>query len=85
MPYNQNSMIAVGFGDAVVTCDGRVVYSESDHDHDGRFWTFGTALTEARKQPECRWEITLRAPLWNELWRFDGSDWVLIERGEGFA
>ncbi len=78
-------MIAVGFGDANVTKNGEVVYSESRTD-EGEYWLVEDAENAAMLDPDNDWRIRLRGPLsdW-EYQRQGPKEWLLVHRGNGFA
>lgn len=88
-PENVLSMdrhIAVGFGAAFLTCDGREVFSESYGMNYDDCWTVQQAEDAARKQPDADWQITLHGPLHGETYQRQGPDrWVCIEHNDGFA
>ncbi len=78
--------IAVGFGYAALTCDGREVYSEAP----GQEWedamTVEQAEARARRRPNHDWRITLDGPLSGRTYQRHGPKrWVLVEKNEGFA
>lgn len=76
--------IAVGFGYAGVTCDGREIWSESGADED--CWTCLDAERAAAKDPNHDWRIVFSGPLSAATYqRHDVCSWVLVEKGEGFA
>jgi len=80
--------IAVGFGSASVTRDGEEVYSEpNDPDADqALIWTGADAEKAAAADPDHDWRISKYAPLYDAVYQRHGDgQWVLIERGEGFA
>lgn len=80
-------LIAVGFGDASVTKDGKAVYSELDcHEDVENFWTVKDAEYEALKDPDHDWRIVLFAPLRGRVFQRQGiENWVLVEENMGFA
>lgn len=82
-----DSIIAVGFGSAYVTKNGKGIYDEMDADGDyEKFWTCETAEMEARKDPDNDWRIHLIAPLSERHYQRQGENhWVLYEKGNGFA
>jgi hypothetical protein len=85
--FPMDGWIAVGFGDATVTRDGRAVYSELDdtNGEDG-IWTGADAERAAAEDPDHDWRITFRAALYDAVYqRHLSEQWVLIERGDGFA
>jgi hypothetical protein len=94
--FPMGGLIAVGFGAAYVTCDGRQVYAEPEarwHDDGSRtepsdedFWTGAEAEKAAAADPDHDWRIHKHAPLYDAVYqRHAEGQWVLIERGEGFA
>ena len=83
-----DKLIAVGFGSADVTCDGRVVYVEPVNDDDsgeGDFWDFARAETEAAKDPDHDWRASLFGPLHGETYQRQDGKWLLVETNQGFA
>lgn len=83
-----NWRIAVGFGDAHVSRDGKVVWRE-DIGPDSRWedsWTVMRAENVARKDPNHDWRITLDGPLHGETYQRQGrNQWVLVKKNMGFA
>lgn len=87
--FPADGWIAVGFGSAGVTCDGKDIYSEP-YDFDGEdesaIWTGAKAEEAASADPDHDWRIYKYAPLYEAVYQRHGEgQWVLIERGEGFA
>lgn len=82
---SMDAWIAVGFGSAGVTKDGKEVWSEkADPDDDG--WTCQDAEDEALKDPDHDWRIFFYGPLSEaEYQRHAAGQWVLISKGLGFA
>lgn len=88
-----NMMIAVGFGDALVTKDDEIVYSEIEveifnetHEVNNPYWTVQDAENEARKDPDHEWIIDLQGPLQGMTFkRMSEDNWVLIDQNRGFA
>ena len=83
-----DAVIAVGFGYAAVTKDGKEVYNENEvcRDNWDNAWTVQTAEDEAAKDPEHDWRIHLIAPLSERHYQRQGENhWVLYEKGMGFA
>jgi hypothetical protein len=78
--------VAVGFGMAAVTKDGRCVYSEEpDADYED-IPTLQTFEDMARADPDHDWRLILEAPLRSrEYQRHRDDEWVLIASGQGFA
>lgn len=84
--FPMDGWIAVGFGAAGVTRDGEEVYSENQHDEDATVWTGEDAEKAALADPDHDWRIYKHAPLYDAVYQRHGDgQWVLIERGEGFA
>lgn len=85
-----DSIIAVGFGAATVTRNGKVIYDgeskrEKAKDWDD-VWTAQTAEDEAAKDPDADWRIHLVAPLSERNYQRQGEKhWVLYKKGIGFA
>ena len=78
-----NTLIAVGFGDANISKDGEVVFSEQDSDE---FHFLEEFEAKAKADPDHDWRLLLDAPLHSrEYQRHDEGKWVLIAQGEGFA
>jgi hypothetical protein len=79
--------IAVGFGSAGVTKDGKEVYSEpNDFDDEDEIWTGADAEKAALADPDHDWRIYKYAPLYEAVYQRHGDgQWVLVERGDGFA
>ena len=79
-------LIAVGFGSATATKDGKEVYDEQRCLESDDYWTVQDAEKEALKSPESDWRIHLVAPLYERHYqRQDKNYWVLYEEGPGFA
>ena len=77
--------IAVGFGDALVTKDGKILYDENNIEDENAFWTTQNAEDLARKDPDHDWRIVLNAPLSGRTYQRHGDDqWMLIEKNMGF-
>ena len=84
--FPADGWIAVGFGSANVTCDGKEVYSESQDMDEDNIWTGADAESAALADPDHDWRISKYAPLYEaEYQRHGPGQWVLIRRGEGFA
>jgi len=77
-------IIAVGFGDACVTCDGEEVYREPQDDF-GKIWDFAKAERVAAKDPDHDWRAVLYGPLHGETYQRQDGKWLLVEKNEGFA
>lgn len=83
-------VIAVGFGSAIVTKNGELVYSEPYIDLDAteepEYWTVQDAENLALKEPDCDWRIEKHGPLHGETFQRQGNGlWVCVESNEGFA
>lgn len=78
--------IAVGFGYAGVTKDGKEVWSEP-HNYDwGDLPTLMTFENMARKEPDADWRAIIDGPLsMREYQRHGRNEWVLVRKGMGFA
>jgi hypothetical protein len=85
--FPANGLIAVGFGCAMVTKDGRPVYEEPHiDDENGVEWTGAEAEAAAAKEPDHDWRIVLQSPLsGREYQRHAANRWVLVHQDEGFA
>lgn len=84
--FPDDGWIAVGFGGAGVTKDGVEVYSENQTDEEASIWTGADAEAAASADPDHDWRIYKYAPLYDAVYqRHAPGQWVLIERGEGFA
>ena len=80
-----DSIIAVGFGYAAVTKNGKEVYTEP-YEEEAEDWTVQDAELLAEKEPDNDWRIHLVAPLSERHYqRQDKNKWVLYEKGIGFA
>jgi hypothetical protein len=77
--------IAVGFGCAVLTCDGRIVWSEDDKEYEDCM-SVEQAEVIAVLNPDHDWQIRLYGPLSEAVYqRHEANMWALIETGMGFA
>jgi hypothetical protein len=78
--------IAVGFGWAGVTCDGKEVWSFDMNDDESDPWTVRDAESAAAKDPDRDWRIHFHGPLSESTYqRHESNNWVLVEKGQGFA
>ena len=82
-----DTLIAVGFGQAIVTKNDKVIYSEPTNE---KSWkdhkTLGEIEKEAQKDPDNDYRLILNAPLRDREYQRQGKEkWVLIHSGEGFA
>lgn len=76
--------ISVGFGYAALERDGKPVWHESPKTT--RPMTGRRAESMAAKDPDHDWRIVLNAPLRSATYqRHAKGEWVLIEKGLGFA
>lgn len=79
----RDSLIAVGFGTAMLTRDGEVMLSEGDSDD---FHTVGEAEDMAILDPEHDWRIVLHGPLRGATYQRQAeATWLLVEQNDGFA
>ena len=77
-----DSTIAVGFGYAGVTKNGKEIYNENGDE----LWTVQDAENEALKDEDNDYRIHLVAPLSERHYQRQGkNNWVLYEKGMGFA
>jgi hypothetical protein len=83
--FPAGGVIAVGFGCAMLTCDGSTVWAElPDSDEDDMTGAQAEALAAA--DPDHDWRIVLEAPLSSREYQRHGPDlWVLVRQGAGFA
>lgn len=81
-----NSLIAVGFGYASVTKNGEEIYNENNLNSGDKLWTTQNAENEALKDEDNDYRIHLVAPLSERHYQRQGkNNWVLYEKGTGFA
>lgn len=81
--FPPDGIIAVGFGYAGLHRDGVPVYCEHRAD---AVMTGEAAETIAAADPDHDWRIVLDGPLWSGTFQRHGvGEWVLVERGQGFA
>lgn len=83
-------LIAVGFGSAVATKDGKVVYDEADvmrgSGNMDDLATLQQIEDMAVADPDHDWRVELHGPLrGREYQRHDAGHWVLIGSNQGFA
>lgn len=84
--FPMDAWIAVGFGGAGVTKDGIDVWSENQMADTDEIWTGEKAEEAAAADPDHDWRIYKHAPLYDAVYqRHAPGQWVLIERGMGFA
>lgn len=79
--------IAVGFGMAIVTKDGKQIYDgEADYRQDKKIKRVRYFENLARKEPKCDWRIIKNGPMHGETFQRQGkNNWVCIESNNGFA
>ena len=78
-----DSIVAVGFGSAGYSRDGITLFQEQDSDD---FVTVEDVEKIAEADPDHDWRIFKHAPLYDAVYQRQGPmEWVLIEKGEGFA
>ena len=91
-----DEIIAVGFGDAHVEKDGKIIYREpaeyeiqqavTNDDALNLYWSVQDAENEALKDPDHDWRIVLYGPLRGRVFQRHGeSEWVLVKENMGFA
>lgn len=86
-----NRVLAVGFGEVVVTNGDECVYSECQWNHEGKeLWTVADAEKLATADPDRDWRIQFDGPLHGETYQRHKSgrwagQWVCIESNQGFA
>lgn len=83
-------IICVGFGDAGVTKNKELVWSEQSVQDTAKdwddFWTVADAEKVALEEPDEDWRIYKMGAMWEGEWQRQGpSKWVLISTGMGFA
>lgn len=81
--FPMDGVIAVGFGEASVRRDGRVILEERDSDD----WIYGQHAEDlALADPDHDWRIVLNGPLSGRTYqRHAPGLWHLIEKNQGFA
>ena len=86
-------ILAVGFGDAIASKNGKTVYSEMEfmrgkkdiamQDID---WVTAQVIEDmALKEPDCDWRIQFIGPMHGESYQRQDGKWVLIDSNQGFA
>lgn len=79
-----NRVIAVGFGDAHLERDGKILWAETSKTT--KYLTVRRAENMARKDPNADWQIILFGPLHGEKYQRQGkNNWVCVEQNQGFA
>jgi hypothetical protein len=77
-------IIAVGFGNACLTKNGKVIWDEQ-RAKGGEYLTVRGAEKLALEDPDNDWRIEKHGPLHGETYQRHGKDeWVCIEQNEGF-
>jgi len=81
-----DTKIIAGFGTAVITKNRVVIYDGSQKDS----WEYAETLLYfermALKEPTADWRFELNLPLRDAVYqRQSKNQWVLIEKGNGFA
>lgn len=90
---HEGMLIAVGFGDASVTKDGNLIWSEQEaqweaekKDTEVMLWELEDAEKAALLDPDHDWRISKFGPLHGEVYqRQEPGKWVLVESNTGFA
>lgn len=78
--------IAVGFGAAQLTCNGKVVWEESPRMSWHDLLTVREAEIMANARDRMDWRIVLFGPLRGRTYQRQGEgNWVLIAQNNGFA
>ncbi|MGB5156870.1 hypothetical protein [Desulfobacterium sp. N47] len=81
-----DEIIAVGFGNALLTRNGNCIYSEIDAQSCGDYMSVAQAEEMAAADPDQDWRIHLLAPFSEQHYQRQGEcHWVLYEKCEGFA
>jgi hypothetical protein len=82
-------VIAVGFGSAGYSKDGKNLWSEDEVDRDdekAEFPQVKDVEAMAVKDPDHDWRIYFYAPLYEAEYQRQGDGvWVLVRKGDGFA
>lgn len=80
------SIIAVGFGSANCTKGTEVIYSEDMIPDGGEYATCGDMEKLAAADPDHDWQISYYGPLSEAVYQRHGDNqWVLVQKGQGFA
>ncbi len=84
--FDPESVIAVGFGGASLSCNGAEVYNEQQVENEQYMTGAEAEAMAAKHDPDNDWRITLYGPLWGGTYqRHAPGQWVMIEKNEGFA
>jgi hypothetical protein len=84
-------LIAVGFGSAVVTRNGKIVVDGEAatprklRDPNG-FISLRSVEKMVRRDPRGTWRVEINGPLWSASWeRKRPGKWECVDSGKGFA
>lgn len=79
--------ICVGFGSAVATRDGELVYDGESEFHAGNEpKSVGDIEELAKEDPDHDWRIIKHGPMHGETFQRQGDgEWVCVESNQGFA
>ena len=78
--------IIAGFGSAVITKNGKIVYSETPNLEFEDAPKLRKFERMAKKETKADWRYKLDLPLRNAEYQRQGdNNWVLIKAGQGFA
>ena len=76
-------LLAVGFGEVVVTKDRFHVWSEGSEGGDKLLEEFEKL---AQEDPDHDWRVSFDAPMYSATWQRQGhGKWMLVAKGDGFA
>ena len=84
-------VLAVGFGDVIVTRNGKQIYSEMAFRREHNKPPFNKYPTAqyvedlAVKEPGDDWRVTFDGPMHGETYQRQDGKWVLIDSNQGFA
>lgn len=77
----EEMLIAVGFGIATVTKNGKEIYNENSIENESDLWTLKEAEEEALKDEDNDWRIHLVAPLSERHYqRQDKNKWYFMKK-----
>lgn len=85
---NMERMIAVGFGSAGYSRDGRSLWDECNANVESEedFPTVQSVEDMAKEDPDHDWRIYFDATLYSAEYQRQGDGvWVLVKKGPGFA
>jgi hypothetical protein len=85
--FPSDGLICVGFGDAHLSRDGDVVWSEPQGpEDDAAVMTGAQAEALAATDPDHDWRIVIYGPLSGRTYqRHATNTWFMVEQNEGFA